>query len=190
MADPASGAHDPVSGGCLCKAVRYSVAFPEGTWPPRVSKVDIYDFPLRYVPSFRLILVPDNKAICHCTQCRKSTGALMAHVMTIEPPTRITWTCEDRSFREYSSSVGVFRGFCQSCGSTLSWRSLSTPAEIELFAGTLDESVLVGGDGETGRAIVAPERQIWCVNRIKGVSDGAVSGEMYQTNTNEEVSST
>ncbi|KAK6359518.1 hypothetical protein TWF696_000674 [Orbilia brochopaga] len=162
MAEAASGAHDPISGGCLCKAVRYSVAFPEGSWPPQ------------------------RKAICHCTQCRKSTGALMAHVMTVEPQ-RVTWTCEDRSFREYSSSPGVFRGFCQNCGSTLSWRSLSTPAEIELFTGTLDESVLVGGDGETGRAIVAAERQIWCVNRIKGVSDGAVSREMYKTGADGEV---
>ncbi|KAJ6260345.1 hypothetical protein Dda_4571 [Drechslerella dactyloides] len=162
MDDTASGAHEPISGGCLCKAVRYSIAFPEGSWPPQ------------------------RREICHCTQCRKATGALMAHILTLEP-SRITWTCEDRSFREYSSSPGVFRGFCQSCGSTLSWRNVSTPTEIDLYVGTLDESVLVGGDGETGRAIVAAERQLWCRNRVRGVSDGVVSPVMYRTDASGEV---
>ncbi|KAF3911470.1 hypothetical protein ABW20_dc0106093 [Dactylellina cionopaga] len=153
-----AGTHEPISGGCLCKAVRYSISFPEGSWPPQKNN------------------------ICHCTQCRKATGALMSHIFTVSPQ-QITWTCEDRSFREYSSSTGVFRGFCQTCGSTLSWRNVKTSAEIDLFSGTLDEEVLTGSGAETGRMILTTDRQFWCENAIKGISDGAISKFMYKTNT-------
>ncbi|KAF3169978.1 hypothetical protein TWF225_011192 [Orbilia oligospora] len=157
MSDTETGTHEPISGGCLCKAVKYSIAFPQGCWPPKKNN------------------------ICHCTQCRKATGALMSHIITVTP-SQITWTCEDRSFREYSSSNGVFRGFCQTCGSTLSWRNTKTPAEIDIFSGTLDEDVLIGGDGETGRKILMTDRQFWCDNLVPGVTDGAKSRFMYKTN--------
>jgi len=153
-----TGTHEPIAGGCLCKAVRYTVEFPEGSWPPSQNN------------------------ICHCTQCRKATGALMSHILTIHPK-QIHWITEDRSFREYSSSPGVFRGFCQTCGSTLSWRNVETPDEIDLYSGTLDEDVLIGGDGETGRAILTTRKQLWCENFVKGVSGGVQSGQRYARNT-------
>ncbi|KAF3905796.1 hypothetical protein AA313_de0205049 [Arthrobotrys entomopaga] len=158
MSDVGTEARKLISGGCLCKAVRYSIAFPEGTWPPKNN-------------------------ICHCTQCRKTTGALMSHFISVCPQ-QVSWTCEDRSFREFSSSQGKFRGFCQACGSTVSWRNVKTPLEIDLFSGTLDEEFLNGGGGDTGREILTTEKQLWCNNMVPGVSDGVSSKFMYTTNSN------
>ncbi|KAK6535237.1 hypothetical protein TWF694_001704 [Orbilia ellipsospora] len=154
MSDVGTETRKPISGGCLCKAVRYSIAFPEGTWPPKNN-------------------------ICHCTQCRKNTGALMSHFISVCPQ-QVSWTCEDRSFREFSSSQGKFRGFCQACGSTVSWRDVNVPLEIDLFCGTMDEEFLTG---DTGRDILLAEKQLWCSNMVPGISDGVKSKFMYTANS-------
>ncbi|KZF25581.1 hypothetical protein L228DRAFT_236659 [Xylona heveae TC161] len=62
-----------ITGGCLCGSVRYKVKFGEGTpWPPR------------------MILS------CQCTQCRKATGALVAHIISFYD-SQIEWTANSES---------------------------------------------------------------------------------------------
>lgn len=74
---------------------------------------------------------------CHCTQCQRASGGAMA--------TWATWLASDikilqGKITEFASSPGARRGFCQHCGSTLSWRGLNqTPAELDIAAGTLDD---------------------------------------------------
>lgn len=58
------------------------------------------------------------RTLCHCESCRRSTGAPV-----------VAWACFDRArFRiiagvvsRYESSTGAFRGFCHSCGTTLTY---------------------------------------------------------------------
>jgi hypothetical protein len=93
------------SGGCLCGAVRYEVAGP-----------------LRPV------------VLCHCTQCRRSTGHFMAATAARQRDFRLTSEAE---LRWYASSDSARRGFCGRCGSTLFWQANGRDY-ISIAAGTLD----------------------------------------------------
>ena len=56
---------------------------------------------------------------CHCKQCRKQSGHVLAAVnvkrdsLRVHGNDKVTW---------YKSSDQVERGFCSICGSTLFWR--------------------------------------------------------------------
>ncbi|HYM41551.1 MAG TPA: GFA family protein [Steroidobacteraceae bacterium] len=93
------------TGGCLCGAVRYQVAGP-----------------LRSV------------VLCHCTQCRRSTGHFMAATAARHRDFRLT---EESQLRWYASSESARRGFCGRCGSTLFWQGAARDY-ISIAAGTLD----------------------------------------------------
>ena len=93
------------TGGCLCGAVRYQVTGP-----------------LRPV------------VLCHCTQCRRSTGHFMAATAARHRDFRLSAESE---LRWYVSSDSARRGFCASCGSTLFWQGAGRDY-ISIAAGTLD----------------------------------------------------
>jgi len=93
------------TGGCLCGAVRYSI-----------------DGPLRPV------------VLCHCTQCRRSTGHFMAATAAHHRDFRLT---SDSQLRWYESSGEARRGFCGRCGSTLFWQGRGRDY-LSIAAGTLD----------------------------------------------------
>jgi hypothetical protein len=97
----------PRSGGCLCGAVRYQV---QGALRPIV--------------------------MCHCSQCRRSTGHFLAstaarradfRLVSAEP---LTWFASSREAR---------RGFCARCGSTLFWEHADRDY-LSIAAGSLDDS--------------------------------------------------
>lgn len=96
---------DTHTGGCLCGAVRYEVAGP-----------------LRAV------------VLCHCTQCRRSTGHFMAATAARHRDFRLTSEAE---LRWYASSDSARRAFCGRCGSTLFWQG-DGRNYISIAAGTLD----------------------------------------------------
>lgn len=98
-----------LTGSCLCGAVQYEIANP-----------------LRFARN------------CHCTMCRKATGAAFA-----------TWAyVEYRDFRwihgsdllgEYRSSPDVRRTFCKVCGSTLQYiADQAFPDAFGLALGTVN----------------------------------------------------
>jgi len=125
-----SPAHEPITGGCLCGQVRYTINFPSAdSWPP-------------------------SSHCCQCTQCRKAQGSLIAPFLTL-PPSNLTWSrpslprdsessAPPSPFKEFTSSPGVRRGFCGNCGSTMSFRREDTAEEIEICTGTVDEKWLIG----------------------------------------------
>ena len=96
---------DTHSGGCLCGAVRYQIA---GRLRPVV--------------------------LCHCTQCRRSTGHFMAATAARHRDFRLTSQAE---LRWYASSDAARRGFCGRCGSTLFWQA-NGGDYVSIAAGTLD----------------------------------------------------
>ncbi|WP_339761469.1 GFA family protein [uncultured Sulfitobacter sp.] len=61
-------------------------------------------------------------AACHCTQCRKQSGHYWAAVQVLDDGLKISG-----SPKWYTSSPGVRRGFCQTCGSFLFWKSDADP---------------------------------------------------------------
>ncbi|WP_373028037.1 GFA family protein [Sulfitobacter sp.] len=75
-------------------------------------------------------------AACHCTQCRKQSGHHWVSVQVMDSALKI-----NGSPRWYTSSPGVRRGFCPTCGSFLFWKSDADP----------DTGVSLGAvDGPTG----------------------------------------
>jgi hypothetical protein len=97
----------PRTGGCLCGAVRYRVA---GALRPVI--------------------------MCHCTQCRRMTG----HVMAATAARRADFQLlSEAGLAWYAASPEARRGFCARCGSTLFWDGAGRDY-LSIAAGTLDDS--------------------------------------------------
>jgi len=94
-------------GGCLCGGVRYRVSGP-----------------LRPV------------VVCHCTQCRRHTGHVMAATAARRSDFELT---EQAPLRWYAASSEAQRGFCGRCGATLFWQGMGRDY-ISIAAGSLDDS--------------------------------------------------
>jgi hypothetical protein len=108
MTEPVSTyvAEPTLEGGCLCGAIRY-----RATGPPR------------------------NATHCHCTICRRASGAAF-----------VTWiTVDAEGFRftrgapaRYRSSSRATRTFCATCGTPLTFQLLADPNEVDLTVCSLE----------------------------------------------------
>ncbi len=73
---------------------------------------------------------------CHCHSCRRHTGAPVVTVVMFERD-RVKFTKADRKI--YYSSPGVGRGFCDQCGTPLTWEGKAWDRSIiEFHISTLD----------------------------------------------------
>ena len=72
--------------------------------------------------------------LCHCRQCRKSSGHFWA--ATAVPPDRFT-LIRDEGLVWFASSDTARRGFCGRCGSSLFWQPV-TGTHISVAAGALE----------------------------------------------------
>jgi heme-degrading monooxygenase HmoA len=95
-----------VGGGCACGAVRY-----------------------------RARGVPRDQTLCHCSDCRRASGAPAVGWMTFDAE-QIEWAGAPKERR---SSEQAVRGFCAKCGTQLSFRRVALPSEIDLTLGSLDD---------------------------------------------------
>jgi hypothetical protein len=102
----------PLTGGCLCGAIRYSVRVP--------------------VTALRA---------CHCTDCQKTSGT-GASVNAVLARADFTLTQgEPRCFRaKAASGRTLLRFFCGECGSPIYSQRETTPERITVRAGTFDDS--------------------------------------------------
>ena len=93
-------------GGCLCGNVRYRITGPF-----------------------------DSVAHCHCTMCRRASGAAVTTWVTV-PVARFAVTAgEPTTFR--SSDHGL-RQFCPNCGAQIAFKTTQRPGEVDVTVGTLD----------------------------------------------------
>ena len=72
--------------------------------------------------------------VCHCSQCRRSSGHQWA--ATAAPVEAIEIDCQN-TLSWYRSSSKAKRGFCRRCGSSLFWQ-LDGSASLSIAAGSLD----------------------------------------------------
>jgi hypothetical protein len=101
----------PIRGGCLCGKVQYQVTGP-------------FD-------AFHL---------CHCSQCRRSTGsAHAANIFTTED--RLEWLAGTEFIKRYApDEPGVIsKCFCKHCGSLVPYTSLQS-GRLIIPAGSLLEA--------------------------------------------------
>ena len=95
-----------LTGGCYCGAIRYEI---DG--------------------------VPFEESVCHCTICRRTTGA-----------PHVAWFSVARAgFRlrgepaRFRSSPRAVRSFCPRCGAQLLFERDDLPNELDVTTGSLDE---------------------------------------------------
>jgi len=99
---------DQHTGGCLCGAVRYVVTD-----------------------------LPHHMHACHCTICRRISGAA---TMSVNVPEAAMQISGDDHIVTYVSSTWAARSFCGRCGSGLWYRLTGVEAaEYIISAGTLDD---------------------------------------------------
>ena len=99
-----------VGGGCLCGAVRYSIALPP-----------------RWV------------AHCHCSMCRRAHGAaFVTWVGNLRESVRVDAGAD--LLTAHRSSSGGQRRFCSRCGSMLFFESTHWPEELHVTLGSLDDA--------------------------------------------------
>lgn len=94
-------------GGCLCGAVRYHSTAP----------------PVRGV-------------ICHCSMCRKHSGAPVLAFVHF-PLESFRWIKGEPT--RYQSSEFAARGFCSICGSTLTMHEEVLGDRVQIALGSLDD---------------------------------------------------
>ena len=91
------------------------------------------------------------------------------------------WT-KKSTLTKYNSTSNVYRGFCNRCGSTLTWRHTQRPDVTEIAPGSIDERWLIGDRGVAGNFISdkpgyglllgEPKGGVyWCENDMKGLTD-------------------
>lgn len=103
---------DPMTGGCLCGQIRYTVSQPL-----------------------------QNLIACHCTHCQKASGA-GASFNAVVPTSAVTFTSgQPKLFADTAQSGNILkRYFCADCGSPIYSQREKTPGTMVLRAGTLDAS--------------------------------------------------
>jgi hypothetical protein len=71
---------------------------------------------------------------CHCESCRRATSSPVTTWVSV-PKTNFAFT--KGSPRYFSSSQEVRRGFCENCGSPLTYENKSLPDEVHFYAASL-----------------------------------------------------
>jgi hypothetical protein len=75
-------------------------------------------------------------SICHCRMCQKATGGLFGPYVSVKLA-ELVWTRGER--KRFQSSNKVWRGFCEACGTPLTFEYQSESAPIGLAIGALDD---------------------------------------------------
>ena len=102
-----------------------------------------------------------SSSVCHCRSCRRASGAPSVAWFVV-PLARFEWL--DANPVERRSSLEVRRGFCNRCGTPLSYRHDDAPAHIELTTATLDDPERM-----------PPTHEIWHAEKIPwAASDAAL----------------
>ena len=97
-----------LSGSCLCGLVKYSIS----------GEIMSMGF-------------------CHCRNCQKFTGSAFNAACWLELDS-LQWQAGEEHVTRYESSPGIFRCFCQRCGSSLLAMAPDHNA-AGVHAGTLDD---------------------------------------------------
>jgi hypothetical protein len=127
-----------IEGGCHCGAVRYAI---------RLERLD-------------------DVANCHCTDCRRLSGAPFATWATV-PLGSFAWL--DGTPAVYESLPGCRRWSCPVCGSRLALHTALAPDTLDIAVCTLDRP-----------DAYPPSRNIWVRSRLPWVADAGVLPDEYE----------
>ena len=121
----------PLTGGCNCGAIRYEIGAP----------------PLAVIA-------------CHCTQCRRQSGAAYSVNLVVRAATMmVQGTLDAWQDRDTESGAPLAREHCGTCGSPIRSVPSATPKFLALKAGTLDDP-----------GSFAPTMHIWTSSKLSWVT--------------------
>jgi hypothetical protein len=89
-------------------------------------------------------------SICHCRMCQKATGGLFGPYVALDG---LSWTRGER--KRFQSSNKVWRGFCEACGTPLTYEYMG--GGIALMIGALDDPAAVRPTEQLG----SPSKLPW-----------------------------
>ena len=72
-------------------------------------------------------------SICHCRMCQKAFGGFFGPLIGTKEGS-VEWTRGEPTY--FQSSVNIDRGFCQRCGTPLTYR---TPESLDIAIGAFDQ---------------------------------------------------
>ncbi|MDY7574886.1 GFA family protein [Actimicrobium sp. CCI2.3] len=78
--------------------------------------------------------------VCHCSQCRKAQGGPFATNIPV-PTVAFVLITGTELLKQYESSEGKYRHFCQICGSPVFSSRQSLPDVIRVRAGLINEEL-------------------------------------------------
>ena len=73
---------------------------------------------------------------CHCDDCRRNCGAPVVAWLGV-PLKNFSWTGQKP--KTYESSPGVFRHFCETCGSPIGFEAAHYEGGMHLYAASLED---------------------------------------------------
>jgi hypothetical protein len=120
-----------LTGGCLCGAVRYTLAAP------------VHDV-----------------IHCHCSMCRKAHGALFVS-FGLAPADAFTFQSGEDNLGDFESSPGSHRVFCRTCGGQVINRVDKWPDQVFIALGSLDPGQAPGHEPGHERHIFWESRNGW-----------------------------
>ena len=103
-----------LTGGCFCGRARYTITAPAG-----------------YTHH------------CHCANCRRIHGAAFV-TYSMFPRSSFTWDSGSENLSAFSTSEGVSRRFCKTCGTHVAGEMSAFPNVISVSTATLDECAWPG----------------------------------------------
>ena len=116
MSNELDAAAGELTGGCLCGAIRY-----------------------------RVIGTPFHRTVCHCSICRRSSGAPMVAWFSVKPADFEITAGRPNEFR---SSEHAVRSHCLRCGTQLTFK-VDGLDEIDVTVCSLDQPAAVAPDDHT-----------------------------------------
>ena len=117
----------PISGGCLCGAVRFSLSER-----------------------------PTQAGYCHCTRCQRRTGTASSAQARIDGRTFALTAGEDALGAWRHPAGGFEKCFCRICGSHLFSRDPDDPTQMSIRLSAFDEDPGVRPSWRTYVAYAAP----------------------------------
>lgn len=85
---------------------------------------------------FEATAAPLWQAHCHCESCRRATASAFTSFIGMAEG---AWRWTGALPATYASSPGVWRDFCQICGTQMAYRSTRFPGEMHFYAATLQD---------------------------------------------------
>jgi len=102
---------------------------------------------------------PISTVNCHCTDCRRATGAAFATVLYFSSDTVEIFGALSSFVSASDRSTEVTRQFCENCGSQILTRPSAWPELLGIRAGCIDEVVRI-----------VPQRNVFVSSKIPSTS--------------------